>query len=288
MILIIGASGYIGRNLFQRFREESYDVVGTYAQHPREGLIHFDLETSSLADLPQKPDYVFLCSVAYHSLDDSKRYWERAYSLDVIQIKRILDYCFAHNIIPLYFSSDNVFDGAKGNYIESDARNPITGYGRLKFEVENYLLSSGKPGVILRMGKVFGVTPGDNTLITTMVSDLVIQRKKIQCATDQLISPLFINDLFYFTKKIIDEKITGVYHLTSLIPLTRYNLARSIINFFNLDNNLASPCEFRNLKLLDQRPNLIDLNDEKSRELTRQIKVGLPYYLGEIKKNLFH
>jgi len=288
MILIIGASGYIGEHLFQRFKEEGYDVVGTYARNYRQDLIHFDLETSSLADLPQKPDYVLICSVAYHYLDDSKKYWERAYSLDVVQIKKILDYCFANNITPIYFSSDNVFDGKKGNYHEDDLRNPLTAYGRLKFEVENYLFTSQKHFVILRMGKVFGVVPRDGTLITTMVDDLAVQQKKIQCATDRLISPLFINDLFYFTMKIIDEKIAGVYHLTSLSPLTRYDLAKAIINFFNLDNTLASQCEFRNLQLLDQRPNLIDLNDQKYCDLTAQKKIDLSSYLELIKKNFLH
>jgi len=286
MILIIGASGYIGRNLFRSFKKEGYDVLGTYAKTPSPDLIYFDLEKSSLADLPRKPDYILICSLAYHSLDDSKKYWERAYNLDVVQIKKILDHCFSQNITPLYFSSDNVFDGLKGNYHEDDQRNPITSYGRLKFEIENYLFSSGKPFVILRMGKVFGVTPGDDTLITSMVDDLVVQKKKIKCATDQLITPLFIDDLFPFVKIIIDRKMTGIYHLTSLSPLTRYDLAKAIVKFFDLDPALVSSCEFRTLSLLDARPNLIDLNSERYRKMINSKQQHLNYYLGEIKKRL--
>ncbi len=286
MILIIGASGYIGQNLFQSFKKDGYDVLGTYAKTPSPDLIYFDLEKSSLADLPRKPDYILICSLAYHSLDDSKKYWERAHHLDVVQTKKILHYCFVNGITPIYFSSDNVFDGVKGNYREDNPRNPITCYGRLKFEIENELFSSGKPFVILRMGKVFGVTPGDATLITTMVDDLVLQKKKINCATDQLITPLFIDDLFPFVKIIIDRKMAGVYHLASLSPLTRYDLAKAIVRSFNLSPTQVSSCEFRTLSLLDRRPNLIDLNVDKYQQIMGKRECKLDDYLTEIKKRL--
>ena len=33
MILILGASGYIGNNLYNKFMEEGFDVAGTYSKN---------------------------------------------------------------------------------------------------------------------------------------------------------------------------------------------------------------------------------------------------------------
>ena len=41
MILILGASGYIGGNLYKKFLKKGFDVEGTYSNKKIEGLIHF-------------------------------------------------------------------------------------------------------------------------------------------------------------------------------------------------------------------------------------------------------
>ena len=46
--------------------------------------------------------------------------------------KNVIDYCFENNIVPIYISSDGVFDGLKGGYIETDKKNPTNCYGAIK------------------------------------------------------------------------------------------------------------------------------------------------------------
>lgn len=285
MIFILGASGFIGGYLYDCFKKEGYDVLGTYATQQKNSLVHFDLVKDSLDKFPVKPRYALFCSVAYRFLDDSKRFWKQAYEIDVVGTKKVMDYCFANGIIPIHFSSDNVFDGIKGDYRESDPLNPVTCYGKLKAEVEHHMLQSGRPFIILRMGKVFGVQPGDGTIVTSFVDDL-LAGKKMRCVTDQYFTPVYIEEVFSFVRLLIEEGRRGIFHLASLPALTRYDLAQAIITFFHLNPDLVIPCTFETIPHLDARPKRIDLNIEQYHEIMGVQDKGIEYYLENIKNNL--
>ena len=50
----------------------------------------------------------------------------------------------------IHISSDYVFDGKKGGYIETDITSPINYYGKTKLESENLLIGSGLRYLIIR------------------------------------------------------------------------------------------------------------------------------------------
>ena len=78
------------------------------------------------------------------NLDKTKKNYKKSYFINVYKTKKIIDYCFNKKIIPVYISSDGVFDGLKGNYKETDLKNPIHSYGKIKNEVEKYIIKSKK------------------------------------------------------------------------------------------------------------------------------------------------
>ena len=47
MVLIIGGSGYIGKNLCRYFSNQGTLAVGTFCNTPKPGLVYFDLENPS-------------------------------------------------------------------------------------------------------------------------------------------------------------------------------------------------------------------------------------------------
>jgi len=72
-ILIAGASGLVGRNLFLKLKSSGDDVYGTYFSRPYNDLIYCDLtnkeNVSNLFDSIGKVDYVFLpASQSYNAL----------------------------------------------------------------------------------------------------------------------------------------------------------------------------------------------------------------------------
>ena len=51
MILILGASGYIGNNLYNKFTEERFDVAGTYSKNKISEMVYFDICNMNLDEL---------------------------------------------------------------------------------------------------------------------------------------------------------------------------------------------------------------------------------------------
>ncbi len=280
MILILGASGYIGNNLYNKFTEEGFDVAGTYSKNKISGLVYFDICNMNLDEI--KPDkkihYIIIASGININIDNSKRDWKNSHYVNVTKTKIIIDYCFENNIIPIYISSDGVFDGLKGGYKEIDKKNPVNCYGLIKNEVEDYLLNSGNKFIILRMGRVFGTDLKDGTIITSMIKQLK-EKKKLLCANDEIFTPLYIKDLCQALIKIIRNKYEGVFHLVSIEATSRYKIARAVQKYFNLRNAEIVPCNINSLGLLEKRPLLINLDDSKFNSFIRTEHYDINHYL---------
>ncbi|MDO8517085.1 MAG: SDR family oxidoreductase [Nanoarchaeota archaeon] len=280
MILLMGASGYIGNYLFNEFKKENIDILGTYLQNKIPEAIKFDLEKDSISglNLENKIDYLIISAAANPKPDISKKYWNNSYLINVTKTKELIDYCFKNNITPVYISTDNIFDGKKGNYKEGDERNPLNSYGQIKYEIENYLLSSEKSFLLLRMGKTFKTIKDDPTLFTNMKAG-----DKLNLATDQVFTPLYLKDLYEFMKKAIQENYTGIFHLASVHPTTRYHIAKTTRDFFNIKDVELIPCSIESLGLLEKRPKLIDLNVEKYKKLMGKKQEEIEHFLRMIK-----
>lgn len=286
-ILILGASGYIGNYLFNRFKQEHFNVIGTYFKNKKPGLLKFSLENTKLEDLKlaqNRITHMIIAAASNVKIDESKIYWDYSYKTNVIEIKRIIDFCFDHNIIPIYISSDGIFDGKKGNYCEEDKANPINCYGRMKYEVEKHILKSKKKFMILRMGRVFGIELEDDTLLTRTLKEME-QGKELFYITDMKFTPVYINDVFVFVKFLIEKKMAGIFHIASLKSTSRYKIAQTIKETFKLKISELNPCKVKSLNYFDKRPKDTTLNITKYKKLTGYKVKPLKYYLNLISQN---
>lgn len=289
MILILGGSGFIGRNLLSRFKKDGLSAVGTYFKNKISGLEYFDIASmrpEGCSLFFRGLNYIIISAASDANIDGTKKNWDIAYYVNVTKIKEIIGFCFQNNIVPVYISTDNVFDGGKGNYKETDQANPINCYGKIKHDVEEYLLASGFKFIILRVGKVFSISLEDGTLITSMIRDLK-DSKTILCADDQLFSPVFISDLTDAVKMLLERKINGIFHLSSIRATTRYAIAKTAADYFRIQGANILSCKINSLGLVEKRPLLIDLDCSKFGDLTGFKQRDITYYLDLIPKNNF-
>lgn len=287
--LILGASGYIGSHLFNRMRRDGFDVIGTYYKNKNAGLVNFDLENMEISGFLDglgagNIKYLVILAARNANIDDSKRFWKEVHYANVEKVAEVVDYCAQKDIIPIYASTDNVFSGEKGKYAEDDKREPLNCYGRIRYEVENHIMRSAKEYVILRMGKVFGVEANDGTFITDMVG-AIGRGRGLSYAVDQVFTPLYVEDFIDALKGIITNGYSGIFHLASMKPSTRYELATDICNFFNFRKGDIVPCKINSLGLLDARPLRIDLDIAKYKAMTGFSEKGIEHYLNLIAVN---
>tara|TARA_Y100000310_G_C20663349_1_gene806034 strand:- start:535 stop:1404 length:870 start_codon:yes stop_codon:yes gene_type:complete len=268
MILIIGSSGYIGKHLFKYFSEKQ-EVIGTYFNNKVDGMIQFNLENPDISQLGnlENVKYAIICS-SLCNIDECKRDEEKAYKINVNGTKKLIEQLFEKNIIPIFLSTNYVYDGEKGDYIEEDERNPQTNYGKHKKIIEDFLIESGKEFLIFRLNKVYGLTPGDGTLLTSLIEQLP-EKEENKYATDQIFSAIYVGDVVKVIGLCMERNLTGVFNLSPKEKFSWFELAINIKNEFKLNNTKIEKCSIKDIGFFENnRPLKINFNPEKvNREL---------------------
>jgi len=121
----------------------------------------------------------------------------------------------------VYYSTDYVFDGTKGQpYVESDPTNPQSVYGRTKLQGEQEV----GDGWIVRSSWLFGWT-GHN-FVRTMLR-LGAERDEVAVVDDQRGSPTYVGHLAQATRELI-ELPHGIWHVAADGDCTWADFAEAI------------------------------------------------------------
>ncbi|MBN2545432.1 MAG: SDR family oxidoreductase [Spirochaetes bacterium] len=263
-VLIIGASGYIGSNLKKHFEKKGIEVIGTTFPEKIEGLKFFNSVDSDFKDLDidlKEIKYAIICS-GISNINECKMNSEMAYKINVSGNKKIIQQCFKYGIVPVFLSSDAVFDGLKGNYTELDETNPCNEYGKHKKAIEDYLIKSKEEYIITRLSKVFGTKPKDGTFITSLVSQLK-EGKVLNCAIDQIFCPVHIEDLVNLFYLACEKNLRGLYNFCSTESFSRYELANLLKSGLDIKQGKIVKCLIKDINSLDCLPQNISMRSDK-------------------------
>lgn len=212
MILITGAGGQLGTALAEVFPEaraasrNDWDVAERYP---------FD----------ERPELV-LHAAAWTNVDDAQTDPDGAARANILGTRNVVQL----GAPVVYYSSDYVFDGTKGEpYVESDPPNPSTIgiYGRTKLAGE----SEVRDGWIVRSSWLFGAT-GHN-FVRTMLR-LGAERDELAVVDDQRGSPTYVGHLAEATRELL-ERPHGVWHVAAEGDCTWADFAEAIFNEAGLD-----------------------------------------------------
>src|SRR5439155_716090 len=133
----------------------------------------------------------------------------------------------------VYYSSDYVFDGAKRSpYVESEAPNPLSAYGRSKAYGE---AAAGERAWIVRSSWLFG--PTGRNFVRTMLR-LGAERDEVSVVDDQVGCPTYVAHLAAATRKVV-ELPHGIWHLAADGECTWAEFAQAIFEEAKLAGRAA-------------------------------------------------
>jgi dTDP-4-dehydrorhamnose reductase len=217
-VLITGADGQLGHALRQAFGGD--DVLAlTRADWD---VTHPASDTVSRAELD-----LVLHTAAWTDVDGAEADPQGAAAVNVAGTA----HAAALKAPLVTFSTDYVFDGRKRSpYVESDAANPISAYGRTKLHGE---AAAGHGAWVVRTSWLFGTTGGN--FLRTMLR-LGAERDEIEVVDDQRGCPTFAGHLAVAVRRLVDGDLPrGIWHLAADGDCTWADFAEAIFEEAGID-----------------------------------------------------
>ncbi|HMB08476.1 MAG TPA: SDR family oxidoreductase [Isosphaeraceae bacterium] len=235
--VVIGGSGQIGGWLLRALAGRGHQAVGTYATVAFPGLVPLDAANLvAAADWlrSQGPDVVFY-PAGFTWVDGCERDPARARSANLDQplnLARAAADLGAHFI---YFSTDYVFDGRRGPYVETDPTSPLSVYGRAKRDAEAALAEAlGDRQLTVRTSWVFGPERQGKNFAYQLARTLH-EGKPLICPSDQVSSPSYGPDVARAVVSLAEARESGLIHVAGPEVIDRVRFARALAEAFGLD-----------------------------------------------------
>lgn len=260
MIGIVGASGFIGYRLYSFLKEQKETLIGTYYGKMKEGLVPFNLLHGDFS-LFDKCSSVII-SGAITRIDECVTHKEAAYAVNVRKTIELIKYLLKRKIKPVFLSSDQVFDGIRGNYREDDPVHPVNTYGMFKVMVEEFLRGTQKEHLIFRLSKTYTRRIEE----AGMFSDNVIRLRKgevIKAATDKIFNPTEVEYVCRILHQALQKGLIGTYHCASEHVMSSYDFVCMVAREYGYPLTQVEPVTFAYYGMLEKRALNSSLNVEK-------------------------
>ena len=180
-----------------------------------------------------KPDLI-VNPAAYTAVDKAESESDLAYAVNATAPAIFSEEAKKLGIPLVHYSTDYVYDGTQSSpYLESDATNPLSVYGKSKLAGEEAIRATGIPHLILRTSWVYGAR-GKN-FMNTMIR-LASEREELRVVADQFGAPTSSRAIAEATLTAIknwSEDKSGVYHLTCASSTSWYGFTQAIIEEYN-------------------------------------------------------
>lgn len=229
-ILILGAGGTLGGALKNEFCKNSHEVL---AWDRKDGDItspDFSVKIKTV-----KPD-VIINATGYNNVDKAeKEERELAYKINAEAVGALANVVKEIGAVFVNYSTGYVFDGEKeSGYTEDDVPNPVSEYGKSKYEGEKLVQSVGGKYYIIRLSRLFGKRGTSSNSKPSFV-DIMLSKKseqEIRVVDEEISSLIYAPDLAKFTRALLeDQKPYGIYHGVNTSACTWFEWAKE---FFSL------------------------------------------------------
>jgi dTDP-4-dehydrorhamnose reductase len=272
-ILITGSAGFIGSSLFNALIAK-YDVAGfdIVRSETTSKICDVGNDEALSADLLEFRPEVIIHTAAIKGLKACEARKISSWKNNVDSTRAIVRYAYEKNAKIIYISSDVVFDGHDGNYLESDLPNPINWYGTTKFYSE-LLVRQLTNFAICRTALVFGNLPEfcipvlkqevqnsvleNQTLFPHYVLAMLHRGHSVYMPSDVISSPTHIEILVKAVEKIVDGDIRGIFHTCGPDAISRFALAQKIASQYGFDEKQIIE---DNTKVFRMRPKNLSMN----------------------------
>jgi dTDP-4-dehydrorhamnose reductase len=219
---ITGAGGLLGSYLVR--------LAGKYAPAFQViPLTHANLELTDFASverrfLADRPSLVIHCA-AMSKTPDCQAQPAQARRINVEAAARLAALAAAAEADFIFFSTDLVFDGRKGNYTETDSVNPLSVYAETKVEAEA-IIGGNSRHVVVRTSLNSGASPSGRSSYNEQLRATWAEGKSIRLFHDEYRSPIPAAVTARAVWDLAARPQGGLWHLAGAERLSRLQIGQ--------------------------------------------------------------
>ena len=241
--LVLGASGFLGSYAGFALDKAGWDVTGA-SRSPARGYSK-TIDLGSLGDIrsairSQPWDVVINCvAIANHEQCESDPSSARLINQELPGMWAYRAWQNGSQFV--HFSTDAVFDGSSADpYSEDDAIGAPSVYGQTKRAGEEAVLSANPDALVLRTN-FFGWSREGARGILDFFANGLESGVSMTGFRDYVVSSLYVGHLFELLIEALSAKGSGIYHLVSSSPLSKYDFGVALAHAMGADADSIEP-----------------------------------------------
>ncbi|MBK0382831.1 SDR family oxidoreductase [Pedobacter sp. SD-b] len=263
-VLVTGSNGLLGQKLTQRILSKNdFELIATAKGENRftikEGYTYEEmdiLDYESLDNVIGKylPNAV-INTAAMTNVDTCETEREACWALNVTAVQNLIKACKKHDVQLIHLSTDFIFDGANGPYLEDAEPNPVSFYGESKLAAETLLKNSDIKWTVLRTIIVYGIVNDmSRSNIVLWAKGALEKGNPINVVNDQWRMPTLAEDLAEICLLAAQKEAQGVYNASGKDMMSIMELVEQVAEFYQLDKTLINPISSSSLNQAAKRP----------------------------------
>lgn len=274
-VLVIGASGFLGRKVFSVFKKAGYNVKGTSFSKKSEFI---KLDITSKSDVIElfkkfKPEVVINCA-AITDVDWCESHRKECFEINADAVRNLAEACKDSDAKMIQISTSFVFDGTKTDeYDEAELVSPINIYSESKVQGEKYVQSLLEDYLILRTIVFYGLNnKDDKSTFVKWVIEKLKNNTEVRVVSDQYVNPTLIDDIANAMLSLVKLNQHGIFNVNGSNSLSKYEFALQVADCFGYDKKLILPITSESLNQTAKRPMILRIDVSKLRNLGIETK----------------
>lgn len=242
--MVTGATGLLGANAALDLSSRAR-IVGVARRVPVAApveMVAADLSSASgraglIASI--QPDVVLHCAAnASHESCESDP--AAALELNATASRDLAEQAARIGARFVYISTDAVFDGAAGDYRETDPTSPDTVYGRTKLMGEAGVREAHPEALVARVN-FYGWSPSGTRSLAEYFVNRLAAGERAPGFTDVRVSTMYVGSLIDRIARLVDAAASGIFHVVNDESTTKFDLGRRIATALGADPELVPP-----------------------------------------------
>ena len=276
-IAIIGGTGLLGSNLTKLYHTDDVKAFSRQDSHnvhqSQNIIINFTKLKSNLVQYFKswQPD-IIINAVAMVNLQTCEKNHALAYESNVKIAKDLAEVSSRLNCYFIHISTDHYYNNKKVKHSETDEISLLNNYSKTKYLAEKEVLMKNKSSLIVRTN-IIGFRNNNTESFFEWLLNSLIKNNTINMYTNFFTSPISVVELSEIMIKCFNNKLSGIYNISSSEVISKYSFGVKTAEKFGLCVESIKQSELTNKPRQIQRALTLGLDTSK---ITKAIGDKMP------------